>query len=124
MNTNFLKNGIRLAALAAFTLLPGMACTYSATSPVVGAGGGNVAVTVYTQPGCAWTAESPSFGSVFAGRQGWGSGTFSMYVRPNSGRARSGVVRGYNSVASNQIPGRSGPTVQIVFQSTLTQYGR
>ena len=126
MNTNFLKNGIRLAALAAFTLLPGMACTYSATSPVVGSAGGNVAVTVYTQPGCAWTAEGASFGSVFAGRQGRGSGTFYLYVSPNGGRTRSAVVRGYNSVSvqSNQIPGRSGPTVQIVFQSTLTQYGR
>jgi hypothetical protein len=125
MNTNFLKNGIRLAALAAFTLLPGMACTYSATSPVVGSAGGKVAVTVYTQPGCAWTAEGASFGSVIAGRQGRGSGTFYMYVSPNSGRAaRSAVVRGYNTVQSYGIPGRSGPTVQIVFQSTLTQYGR
>jgi hypothetical protein len=125
MNTNFLKNGIRLAAMAAFTLLPGMACNYSASSPVVGAGGGNVPVTVYTQPGCAWTAESPAFGSVYSGRQGYGTGTFWMYVRPNTGRARSAVVRGYNTVQSpNQIPGRSGPTVQIVFQSTLTQYGR
>ena len=124
MNTNFLKNGIRLAALAAFTLLPGMACTYSATSPVAGSGGGNVAVTVYTQPGCTWTAEGASFGSVIAGRQGRGSGTFYMYVSPNSGRTRSAVVRGYNTVISNGIPGRSGPTVQIVFQSTLTQYGR
>ena len=124
MNTNFLKNGIRLAALAAFTLLPGMACTYSATSLVVGAGGGNVAVTVYTQPGCAWTAEDTSFGSVFSGRYGHGSGSYYMYVRPNTGRARSAVLRGYNTVQSNQIPGRSGSTVQIVFQSTLTQYGR
>ena len=124
MNTNFLKNGIRLAALAAFTLLPGMACTYSATSPVVGAGGGNIAVTVYTQPGCTWTAENASFGSVFSGRYGNGSGTFYMYVSPNYGRARSAVVRGYNTVQSYQIGGRSGPTVQIVFQSTLTQYGR
>jgi hypothetical protein len=124
MNINFLHNGIRLAALAAFTLLPGMACTYSATSQVVGAGGGNVAVTVYTQPGCAWTAENTALGSVYAGRQGYGTGSFWMYVRPNPGRARSAVVRGYNTVQSNQIGGRSGPTVQIVFQSTLTQYGR
>jgi hypothetical protein len=124
MNTNFLKNGIRLAALAAFTLLPGMACTYSATSPVVGAGGGNVAVTVYTQPGCTWTAENTSFGSVYSGRQGRGTGSFWMYVSPNYGRARSAAVRGYNTVESYQIGGRSGPTVQIVFQSTLTQYGR
>ena len=123
MNTNFLTNGLRLAALAAFTLLPGMACTYSATSPVIGAGGGNVAVTVYTQPGCAWTAENTAFGSVYAGRQGYGSGSFYMYVHPNPGRTRSAVVRGYNTVQSNQIGGRSGPTVQIVFQSTLTQYG-
>jgi len=124
MNTNFLKNGIRLAALAAFTLLPGMACTYSATSPVVGAAGGNVAVAVYTQPGCAWTAENTAFGSVSGGRQGYGTGTFYLYVRPNPGRARSAVVRGYNTVQYNQIGGRSGPPVQIVFQSTLTQYGR
>jgi hypothetical protein len=123
MDSNFLKNGIRLAALAAFTLLPGMACTYSATSPVVGAGGGNVSVQVYTQPGCAWTAEDTSFASVRSGRQGRGSGSFWMYVQPNRSRARSAAVRGYTIVQSNQIPGRSGPTVQIVFQSTLTQYG-
>ena len=124
MNTNFLKNGIRLAALAAFTLLPGMACTYSATSPVVGAGGGNVAVTVYTQPGCSWIAEDNSFASVFSGRYGRGSGSYYMYVRPNPARARSAPVRGYVTGQSNQIGGRSGPPVQIVFQSTLTQYGR
>jgi hypothetical protein len=124
MNMNFLHNGIRLAALAAFTLLPGMACNYSATSPVIGPGGGNVAVTVYTQPCCAWTAENTAFGSVYSGRQGYGTGTFWMRVNPNNGRARSAVVRGYNTVQSNPIPGRSGPTVQLVFQSTLTQYGR
>ena len=124
MNTNFLKNGIRLAGLAALTLIPAMACSYSATSPVVGAGGGNVAVQVYTQPGCAWTAEDTSFSSVFSGRQGRGSGAFYMYVRPNSGWARSAPVRGYTTVGYTPIGGRSGPTVQIVFQSTLTQYGR
>jgi hypothetical protein len=123
MNTNFMKNGIRLAALAAFTMLPGMACTYSATSPVVGAGGGNVNVQVYTQPGCAWTAEDTSFSSVYSGRLGRGSGSFWMYVRPNPARARSATVRGYTTVGSGPIGTRSGPTVQIVFQSTLTQYG-
>jgi len=124
MNTNFLKNGIRLAGLAAVALLPAMACSYSATSPVVGAGGGNVAVQVYTQPGCTWTAEDTSFSSVFSGRIGRGSGVVYMYVRPNPGRTRSAPVRGYTTVQSGQIPGRSGPTVQVVFQSTLTQYGR
>jgi hypothetical protein len=124
MNTNFLMKSMRLAGLAALTLLPGMACTYSATSPVVGPAGGNVAVQVYTQPGCAWTAEDTSFASVYTSRFGRGSGAYWMYVRPNPGRARSAVVRGYTTVQSNQIPGRSGPTVQIVFQSTLTQYGR
>jgi hypothetical protein len=130
MNTNILKNGIRLAALAAFTLLPGMACTYSATSPVAGAGGGNVAVQVYTQPGCAWTAEDSSIASVYSGRQGRGSGTFYMYVRPNSGRARSAPVRGMNTVYSAPVQigtrsgGGGGYTTLVVFQSTLTQYGR
>src|SRR5579859_6115378 len=103
MNTNFLKNGIRLAGLAAVALLPAMACSYSATSPVVGAGGGNVAVKVYTQPGCAWTAEDTSFSSVFSGRQGRGSGVIYMYVRPNYGRARSALVRGYITSAYSPI---------------------
>jgi hypothetical protein len=129
MNTNFLKNGIRLAALAAFTLLPGMACTYSATSPVVGAGGGNVMVQVYTQPGCQWTAEDSTFASVYTSRFGRGSGAYWMYVRPNAGRARTTPVRGYVvSQAGSTLTGRSsvgsGGGIQIVFQSTLTQYGR
>ena len=124
MKTNLFVKSIRLAALAALTLLPGMACTYSATSPVVGAQGGNIVVKVYTQPGCPWTAQDSSFSSVYAGRYGYGSGDFWMYVRPNTGRARSELLRGYTISQSNQIPGRSGPTVQTVFQSTLTQYGR
>jgi hypothetical protein len=125
MNHNFLMTSIRLAALAAFTLLPGMACTYSATSPVVGAGGGNVAVQVYTQPGCAWIAEDSALASVYTSRFGRGSGAYWMYVRPNAGRTRTAPVRGYVVTApSNQITGRSsGGTFQTVFQSTLTQYG-
>jgi hypothetical protein len=124
MNTNFLMKSIRLAGLAALTLLPGIACTYSATSPVVGPAGGNVPVQVYTQPGCPWTAQDTSFASVYSGRYGYGTGSFWMYVRPNPGRARSALLRGYTTVPSNQFGGRSGPTVQTVFQSTLTQYGR
>jgi hypothetical protein len=143
MNSKFLNYGIRLAAMTAFTLLPVIAdtqaghrppspspapgpkpCTYSATSQVVSAKGGNVNVQVYTQPGCPWTAQDTSFASVYAGRQGSGSGSVLLHVPPNPGKARAAVLRGYNTVQSNQIPGRSGPTVQVVFQSILTQYGR
>jgi hypothetical protein len=143
MNINALKNSIRLTGLAALTLLPGMAdaqtklnpprpipvpvphpCTYSATSQVVSAKGGIVNVQVYTQPGCAWTAEDAPFASVYAGRQGSGSGSVWLRVLPNPGKSRSAPVRGYATVQSNQLGGRSGPTVPIVFQSTLTQYGR
>jgi len=49
MKTNLLMNLIRMAPLSAFTLLPGMACSYSATSQAVGAGGGYA--TIRDAPG-------------------------------------------------------------------------
>lgn len=131
MNTNFVMKSIRLAGLAALALLPGMACTYSATSPAVGPAGGNVAVQVYTQPGCPWTAENSLFGEVYSGRFGTGSGVYWLYIRPNAYKTRTTPLRGYvvypTASYGSGLTGRSsggGGGPQIVFQSTLTQYGR
>src|ERR1700730_7435788 len=95
MKTNILMNLIRLAALASSTLLPGMACTYSASSPQVGAGGGYVAVQVYTQPGCAWELTGGNQNlSIRSARQGRGSGSVTLYAAPNYGAARTFRLNG------------------------------
>ncbi len=122
---------IRLTALASLSLLPGMACTYSATSPVVGAAGGYVAVQVYTQPGCVWEMTGGSFASIVSARSGSGSGAVTVYVFPNPNKAaRSNVLSGIvyrNCGNPNSIGGRSavsGRVPMIVFRSTVTEQGR
>ncbi len=132
MKTNNLMNLIRLAALASLSLLPGMAaCTYSATSPVVGSGGGYVAVSVYTQPGCAWQLDGGSFATAVSSRAGSGSGTVTLYVAPNPSKsARYSYFNGFTPagyVNPNYIPGRSGIAgggQTLVFRSTVSEYGR
>ena len=119
MFLNFLKDGI-LAALAAFTLLPGMACTYSATSRCRRRWQ-ECRRYDYTQPGCAWTTETPRSGP-FSGRFGRGTGSYYMYVGTTLAE-RDRPYCGATTVQSTKS-GRSGSGVQIVFQSTLTQYGR
>lgn len=127
MKSNVLMTSLRLAALVAASLAPGMAaCSYSATSPVAGAGGGYVAMQVYTQPGCVWqAAEYSPFVSIVSGRQGRGSGTVTIYVSPNSGGARTGLVKGLLYIEPT-LGGRSAsPGGWItVFQSVVTEYGR
>ena len=122
-------NPIRLAALASLSLLPGMACTYSATSPVVGAAGGYVDVQVYTQPGCVWEMTGGSFASIVSNRTGNGRGAVTVYVFPNPNKvARSNVLSGIAYHGNpNSIGGRSavsGRVPMIVFRSTVTEYGR
>jgi hypothetical protein len=132
MKTNNLMSLIRLAALASLSLLPGMAaCTYSATSPVVGSGGGYVSVYVYTQPGCAWQLDGGSFASAVSSRSGSGSGAVTLYVAPNSTRsARYSYFNGFTPggyVQTNYIPGRSGVVgggPVLVFRTVVTEYGR
>lgn len=123
---------IRLAALAAFSLMPGMACTYSAApnAPALGASGGYASVTVWTQPGCRWEVtktvgwvSSPTFST----------GTGTMYMSVGATRtSRSGLVRVYSDYISNevslgggQIGGRSSTTgiiIQPILQFYVTQY--
>ncbi len=125
MTNNFVMKAIKLAVLSTAALIPAMACTYSASSPVVGAGGGNVAVQVYTQPGCAWQLTSgASWMQLNSVRSGNGSGTVFVYLPPNQGAVRQAylnVVVTYSG--GGTIGGRSGvPTSAIVYRSLVTEY--
>ncbi len=113
MKHYILMNLMRSAAIAAFSLAPGMACTYSATSAVIGAAGGNVAIQISTQPGCGWRAiESGSIAIIRSGSQGNGSGSTTLYFGPNAGKAaRTALVRGYTARG------------QAAFESSVTQQG-
>jgi len=85
---------IRVAALAAVTLLPAMACTYSASTPApVGAGGGDFAVQINTQPGCAWqVGAGAAWMDIYSARTGSGAGIIYVYIAPNNGAVRQAYV--------------------------------
>lgn len=71
------------------------ACTYAIepASRSFGASGGDGAVTVTTQAGCAWTATGAPAWVTVSGGQGSGSGQFSYTVQANTGAsARSGSI--------------------------------
>jgi hypothetical protein len=129
MTNNTLMKSIRLAALAAVSLVPAMACSYSASSPAVGAGGGNVAIQIYTQPGCAWqVTSSAEWLQIFSSRSGSGSGTVYVYVAPKSGAARASYINVmvpnvYLNV-NNCLGTRSGcgNGSQMAARSTVTEY--
>ncbi len=126
MKTNLLMHLIRMAALSACTLLPGMACSYSATSPAVGAGGGYATIQVYTQPGCAWQVTgSHQYMSFVSANQGRGSGAVRISLQPNYGTTRTLRLNGVVYVPPT-LGGRSGsPGGWITaFQSNVTEYGR
>ena len=126
MKTNTLMNLIRLAALASLTLLPGMACTYSATSPTVGAAGGHATIQVYTQPGCAWQLTGSHQYLAFASaNQGRGNGAVTLYLQPNYGAARTFRLKGVVYVQPT-LGGRNGSPGgwTTVFVSNVTEYGR
>jgi hypothetical protein len=126
MKTNLLMHLIRMAALSACTLLPSMACSYSATSAVVRAEGGYATIQVNTQPGCAWqVTASQQYMSFASANQGRGSGAVRLYLQPNYGTARIIRVNGLVYVPPT-LGGRSGsPGGWVtVFQSNVTEYGR
>jgi hypothetical protein len=125
MTNNFLMHSIRLAALAAATLLPGMACSYSTSSPTVGAAGGNTAVAIYTQPGCSWQVSSgAAWLQIYSARSGVGNGTVYVYVSPNRGGARTATINGLVYSGCSGLGGRScGPGQEFVaFRSTVTEF--
>jgi hypothetical protein len=111
MKTNILQNSIRLAALAAITLLPRMAhavdlrqpCTYSASAPSIAAAGGYVTMQVYTQPQCQWQVVGGAQDMrIYSGNVGRGNGIVTLYVSPNMGPARTfllNVMRSYGDSA-------------------------
>jgi hypothetical protein len=124
MTSNFLMNSIRLAALAAVTLLPSMACSYSASAPAVGPSGGNIAVQVYTQPGCQWQMTAGAgWLEIFTARSGYGPGTVYVYVAPDRGGAREAYM---DVVAfappSGNIGGRSSGGSFVAARATVLQY--
>src|SRR5262245_10313376 len=126
MKTNLLMHLIRLAALSACTLLPAMACSYSATSPAVGAGGGYATIQIYTQPGCAWqVAGSHEYVSSVSANQRRGDGAVTLYLQPNYGTARILRLTGSDYVAPTLGGRSSSPSGRITaFQSNVTEYGR
>jgi|HubBroStandDraft_3_1064219.scaffolds.fasta_scaffold132870_1 hypothetical protein len=118
MKTSISLKWIRLAALAAVSVLPGMAaCTYSASpnSPTLGPSGGYVSVTVYTQPGCRWSITK---NAAWLSSSNYGVGSGTIYIAAASTRsARSGIVRVYPdyvagelSLSDGSIGGRSSVT--------------
>jgi hypothetical protein len=125
MTSNFLMKTIRLAALAAVTLLPAMACTFSASSPVVGAGGGNTAVQIYTQPGCSWQVTAgAAWMELYSARSGSGNGTVYVYLPPNGGGARQAYLDVWVTGTPSTIIGGRSTVVSssIVFRSLVTEY--
>jgi hypothetical protein len=123
MKTSIAMNCLRLAVLAAATLTPGMAaCSYSAytSAPTLGAGGGYVAVTVYTQPGCRWSVNQADVWATPLQRNATGTGTIYIYVAPTRS-ARSAAERVYSDYLSSEvglgdgsIGGRSSVTGQLM----------
>ena len=132
MKTSTSLNCLRLAALAAVTLMPGMACTYSASAnaPTLGAAGGYVAVSIATQPGCRWSVNQADVWVTPAQRQGTGSATVYIYVA-STRSARSAVERVYSdylsietTLSNGLIGGRSGVTGALmlpILQFRITQ---
>ena len=119
---------MKFAGLAAFTLLPAMACSYSASSPVVGAGGGNIAIQIQTQPGCSWqVTSSAAWLEIYSARSGSGSGYVYVYVTPDKGAARASYI---NVVAPVMTCGPSFGTrsstcntsMQATARATVTEY--
>lgn len=133
MKTSISMNCLRLATLAAVTLMPGMAaCTYSvsANAPTLGAAGGYVAVSIATQPGCRWSVNQPTVWVTPAQRTGTGSAT--VYIQVASTKAaRSAEERVYSdymttelTLSDGSIGGRSSVTNQLmrpIFQFRIAE---
>jgi hypothetical protein len=81
-------------------------CTYNAapTSALYPAAGGTGAITVTTQPGCAWAATSQAaWITITSGASGTGNGTIQYSVAVNAGASRaSSVTAGGHAVAITQ----------------------
>jgi hypothetical protein len=125
MTSNFLMKSIRLAALAAVSLLPAMACTFSASSPTVGEGGGNTAVQIYTQPGCSWQVTAgAAWIELYSAHSGTGTGTVYIYLPPNGPAARQGYLDVWVTGTPSPVLGGRSTTVSssIVFRSLVTEY--
>ena len=124
MTSNFLMKSIRLAALAAVTLLPAMACTFSASSPVVGAGGGNTAVQINTQPGCAWQVTAGAdWIEIYSARSGNGPGTVWAYLPPHNGERQAYLNVVVTGSSIQTLGGRSTTvSTSTVFRSLVTEY--
>src|SRR5271166_4027546 len=123
MKTSISMNCLRLAAMIAITLIPGKAaCTYSASAnaPTIGANGGYVSVTVYTQAGCRWSVNRPDAWVTPLQTDAVGSGTIYLYVastrtpRTTVERVYADYISGEYAVNPTTIGGRSSTTGQII----------
>ena len=126
-------NWIRLAVLAAVSLVPGMAaCTYSASAnaPTLGPAGGYVTVSVWTQPGCRWSVNRPATWLAPSSMYNTGTGTVYFYVA-STRAARSVIEHVYNDYISSEftfsdgsIGGRSsvtGAMMRPILQFRITE---
>src|SRR5438270_601425 len=112
MNNKTWMNWIRPAVLAAFAVLPGMACSYSMSVGAIPAGGGVVAVGVNTQAGCPWqVTRNVGWMSNYSTWSGRGPGTAYFYAQPNNARSARAVtlrvIAGSSSTCTDFIAGRS-----------------
>lgn len=90
------RGTVDVNATAVTIIQDAASCTFavSPSNPSLGAAGGNVAVTVTTLSGCAWTAATGEpWVHVTAGASGTGNGTVQIAVDANSGAARTSHVR-------------------------------
>jgi hypothetical protein len=123
MKTSISLKWIRLAALAAVSVLPGMAaCTYSASAnaPALGPAGGYVSVTVWTEPGCRWSVNRAAAWLAPSSMYNTGTGTVYFYVA-STRAARNVMEHVYSDYISAEytlpdgtIGGRSSVTGQML----------
>jgi len=119
MNQQTFTHWIRTAAVAALTAIPGMCCSYSASVPAIGAGGGVVPVYVNTQPGCPWqVTHSAGWMSNYGSQFGSGPGAVYVYASPDPGAARSTVVHVVVTQTTTTIGGRSSSGASYIAAST------
>lgn len=125
MNRNSLMTWIRLATLAAITLAPAMACSYTATvaSAVVPATGGSVQIAINTQPGCVWQLSSLNPWVSLNTTSGNGTAMVQVSVASNAGSQRAGIVQGMGTCDSTGVASASGcsTTALIPFQTAIIQ---
>lgn len=98
------------------------ACVYSLTGATFAVAGGNGAITLTADPGCAWTVTSDSWIAPTP-TSGTGNATINFTVAANVGTARVGYVTVDAQVFRvSQAGDVTAPTVSITSPSNGTEY--